>query len=105
MALIVRVRKGGYDENGDPVTGAPNRKTLSGAAVAPRTSSDVTDRGRSGVVVGLTLYGRYGEDLVHTDQVEVDGVLYDVDGEPGQWHNPLTGTDAGSETALVRAAG
>lgn len=102
---VVRVRPPGYTDAGDPIEAAPTRVPLCEAFTAPRTSSDITDRGRAGVIVGLTLFGKYGTDLKHTDQVEVDGVLYDVDGEPGQWKNPLTGTKAGFEVALTRAAG
>lgn len=102
---IVRVRSAGVDSLGDPISGDPDRLTLDGAFTAPRSSSDIDDRGRAGVIVGWSLFAPYGTDLLHTDQVEVDGVLYDVDGEIGQWRNPLTGWNAGSETALKRAAG
>ena len=103
-ASVIRVRPGGLDRYGDPV-GSPSRTTLPGCAVAPRTSSDVTDRGRQGVIVGMTLYAPHGTDLLHTDQVEVDGVLHDIDGEPGSWVNPFSGWRAGVEVALKRAAG
>lgn len=101
---IIRVRKGGFDEYADRMAGV-SRESLDDAFTAPRVSNDISDRGRAGVIVGLSLFAPYGTDLVHTDQIEVDGVLYEVDGDPGQWHNPFTGTDAGCEVALKRAAG
>lgn len=102
---IVRIRPPGYDDNGDPIETVPTRREICDAFTAPRVSSDITDRGRAGVIVGLSLFAPYGTDLLHTDQVEVDGVLYDVDGEAGQWKNPFTGWKAGAEVALKRAAG
>lgn len=103
-AVVVRVRGVGKDEYGDP-EGTGSDTTLDGCIVAPRTSVDVVERGRQGVVVGLTLYAPFGTDLVHTDRVKVDGVLYDLDGEPGPWKSPFNGWEAGVEVALKRAAG
>lgn len=105
--LIVRVRRtpGGVDEYGDPIEGTITRQVLDGAFTAPRESDEITNRGRAGVIVGLTLFAPYSTDLRHTDQVEVDGVLYEVDGEPGRWRNPLTGREAGIQVALRRAQG
>ena len=103
-ATVVRVRGVTLDEYGDP-DGEPEEDDLEGCTVAPRSSTEVDERGRQGVVVGLTLYAPYGTDIVHTDQLQVDGVLYDIDGEPGLWKNPFTGWEAGIEVALVRAEG
>lgn len=102
---VVRVRGPGVDKYGDRIDEEPERVTLDGAFTAPRTTADITDRGRQGVVVGKSLFAPYGTDLVHTDQIEEDGVLYDIDGDVGQWKNPLTRWEAGCEVALVRAAG
>ena len=105
--VIVRVRNapGGVDEYGDPVAGTTDRTTLEGAFVAPRESTEIVNRGRAGVIVGLTLFAPYDTDLVFTDQIEVDGTLYDIDGEPGKWRNPFTDWEAGLQVALTRAAG
>ena len=105
--VIVRVRSapGGVDEYGDPISGTDSRTTLTGAFVAPRESSEITNRGRAGVIVGLTLFAPYDTDLTYTDQIEVDGDLYDIEGEPGRWRNPFTDWEAGMQVALVRAAG
>lgn len=103
-ATVVRVRGLSTDEYGDP-TGTETRTTIEGCAFAPRTSGDVADRGRDGVIVGLTLYAPFGTDLLHTDKVEIDGVLYEADGEAGSWKHPITRWEAGIELALKRAAG
>ena len=51
------------------------------------------------------LFAPYDTDLTYTDQIEVDGVLYDIEGEPGRWRNPYSGWEAGLQAALVRASG
>ena len=101
----VRIRPPGVDEYGDPVDDDADRLTIEGASVAPRSTSDITERGRFGVIVGLSLFAPYGTDIVHGDQVEVDGVLYEVDGDAGPWKSPFTQWEAGIEVALRRAAG
>lgn len=104
-ATIVRRRPAGdFDAYGDPVEGAVDTP-LTDCFVAPRSSADIADRGRAGVTIDLTLYGPVGTDLQHTDQVLVDDVLYDIDGDSGVWKSPLTGWQAGVEVALRRAVG
>lgn len=105
--MIVRVRNvpGGFDEYGDPIEGTQDSIILDGAFTAPRESPEIDGRGRNGVIVGLTLFAPYGADLRYTDQVEVDGELYDIEGEPGRWRNPLTSWEAGTQVALTRAQG
>lgn len=111
-ATVVRVRSTttGTDSLGDPIT-TEARVTLADCIVAPRSgfagssSGDITERARQGVIVGLSLYAPFDADVVHTDQLEVDGVLYEVDGEAGRWKQPWSGWEAGCEIALKRAAG
>lgn len=102
---VVRVRKQGFDQYGDPIVGTPTRLTLTGAFTAPRTSSDVDDRGRQGVIDGKTLYAPYPADVLATDEIEEDDVPYIIEGEVGKWKNPWTQWEAGIEVALVRAVG
>lgn len=108
--MIERLRSGGYDDDGDPIGGTPSRRPLRDVLIAPRSSSDVTDRGRAGVIVGLSLLAPYGADVLHTDQIEITGEgphdgLYDVDGDAAHWKNRISGWEAGCEIALTRAAG
>jgi hypothetical protein len=104
---VIRVRSTppGADQYGDPIEGTVERVPIPGAFTAPRLSDEVDGRGRAGVVVGLTLYLPYSFDLQRTDRVEVDGVLYDVDGDVGRWQQPHTGWLAGATAALRRAEG
>lgn len=110
---IQRVRRsaGGTDRYGDPLPGSEATEDIPGplgqqsAYAFPRVSADINAPGRAGVVVGLTLHMRRGYDLRHDDLVEIDGVRYRVDGEPGHWEHPATGWTPGAEVALVRAEG
>jgi len=103
VTVVRSTAAGGYDDNGDPVSGTETSTTLDGCLVAPRYDTGEThDRGRSGVIVGLTVYAPVDADILRTDQIEVDGERYDVEGEPGRWVGSRVG---GLEVALRRAAG
>lgn len=111
-ATVTRLREapGDLDEYGDPAPGTTTETVLDGAGVAPRSSEDITNRGRQGVIVGLSLYAPFGVDVVYTDRFRVEGLgsldgTYEVDGEAGQWKSPLSSWEAGTETALRRAQG
>jgi hypothetical protein len=98
--VIRRIRRATVDHDayGDPVDVAPDDVLdLVEAFVAPRESPEV--------VLGLSLYGPVGLDVLRTDLVEVDGVTYEVEGEPGTWVHPRTGWAAGMTVALRRATG
>lgn len=108
---IIRLRGPGKDtRTGDPIAGTPGQIEVPDAFVAPRSSSDINDRGRDGVIVGLSLFAPFGVDVIHGDQIRIidetpfDG-LYDVEGEAGQWKQPWSRWEAGCEIALVRATG
>jgi hypothetical protein len=102
---IVRSTPGGFDAYGDPIPGTETRTVVAGCAVAPRLSTEPTERGRQGVVVGFTVYLPPRSGVTYPDQLEIGGVLYSIVGEPGQWVNPFDGSTPGDEVAVVRAAG
>ena len=84
----------------------PTPTAIPNCAVAPRSSSDVTEPARQGVIVGLSVYivdVTTDIDRV-TDQIEFDGEVYDIDGDIGFWRNPFT-PQSGIEFALRRAIG
>jgi hypothetical protein len=101
----VRATPGGVDAYGDPVASTSTSVQIRGAFVAPRQTDENNDPGRAGVTVGLNLYAPPGTDLVHTDQVTVDGDLFDLDGEVADWVHPGTGWTPGLVVALSRAQG
>ena len=103
---IVRAVPGGDDPYGDPIPGTTTRIDIPRCGLAPRMSTESTARGRQGVIVGQTVYLPDSSPAVfYVDQLEVAGVLYDIEGEPGEWSNPLTGWTPGSEVAIRRAVG
>jgi hypothetical protein len=110
---VTRVRPAGRDRYGDPIDGE-SELDLPGAFVAPRTSSDASDHGRNGAVIGLALYAPTGTDadrliregeLVRTDMVRDGSTLYDIDGEVEFWTSPFGSSADGVEVALRRGEG
>jgi hypothetical protein len=93
------------DRYGNDTVTSRERVPVSGAAVAPRSSSDLHAPGRQGVLVGLTVYLPPGSVVGDHDLVEVDGVVHEIEGVAGVWANPLTGTSAGVEVAVRRVSG
>lgn len=89
------------DAYGDTTTTKAAPVAVPGAIFAPRTSSERSDQTVPAVIVGGTLYLK-GVDISPADQFTVDGVLYDVEGEPGHWVSPFDGRDFGYEVAVKR---
>lgn len=101
----LRVTEAEADDYGDAQTVTESRLELDDAFVAPRMSEGLDAASRSGVVIGLDLYLPFGSDVVYSDRVEVDGVVYEVEGEPGSWRQPWTRWEAGMVVALKRGEG
>jgi hypothetical protein len=72
--------------------------------IAPRSSSEVDEPGRTAVIVGLTVYLPAGATVTAHDRLLVRDDTYEVDGEPGRWRSPATGRTAGIEVALRRVS-
>ncbi len=79
--------------------------SIDGCAVAPRSTSELSDGGRQGVIVGLTLFMPPGADIGPHDRVEVDGRMFEVEGDVGRWQSPLTGWAPGDQVALRKVEG
>jgi hypothetical protein len=106
---IVRPGPPTQDEYGNDVPGAPTEIAVPGCGVAPRdgnsAGSNELTQARDTVIVGLTLYAPAGTDLRATDQVRVDGDLYEVQGRPGSFRSPFTGSSGPVEAALQLVTG
>lgn len=104
--VVTFIRPGAptQDAYGNDVPGAATETDVAGCAVWPRTS-DEDVQGRMQVTQGLNVVAPYGTDVRPQDQARVGGVLYDVDGDPGDWRSPLTGTRAGVQISLTRVTG
>lgn len=82
---ITVVRKPKTDRLSTPAGGTPPEHDIEGCAVLPRTSHE---EGKGWVIVeGRMVIAPFGSDVVGTDQVKVDGLTWDVDGEPGDYEN------------------
>lgn len=93
---IIRPGPPTRDSYGNDVPGAPTETVVPGCGIAPRdstgsASNELTDA-RDTVISGLTLYAPYGTDIRATDKVRVDGQLYEVEGLPGGFRSPFTGS-------------
>lgn len=101
---ILRAGAPTQDDYGNDVPGADVEFDVQGCAVWPRTSSEDV-RARLQVLEGLNVLAPYGTDVRPHDRIRVGGVLYDVDGDPGEWRSSLTGTRAGVQIELARVTG
>lgn len=102
---ILRLEKPLRDDDGDLPDTVPARIPFVAKGIAPRTSAESAERGREGVVIGLTVYAPRDAAVLSTDQLEVRGEVYDVDGDPGVWRSPFTGVLYGSVVQTIRAVG
>lgn len=105
---IVRPGPPTQDPYGNDVPGAPTEITVGGCAVAPRGEASAADEltdARDTVIVGLTLWAPYGTDIRATDRVRVGGALYEVDGQPGSFRSPFTGSTGPVVAALELVTG
>lgn len=99
LETVVRVRPLGNDKYGDPIPGDPPRLDIEGCLVAPLRSTEPADRGRYGAVTGWSVFAPVGADVVHTDQVEIRGVLCDVIGEVAEWEGDPSGVVINAQRA------
>lgn len=93
----------GHDGDGNDVYGSTS-STVPNVPVWPRNSSELV-QGQDTLIVGLWVLLPPGTDVSAVDVVTVYGKDYSVDGEPGLYRSPFTGTDAGVQVALTRVTG
>lgn len=102
--VIVRSERG-TDEYGNAVdTGAVTRCQVVCLGFDPGGSIALRD-GRDGTDTKPTVYLPSGTDVVHTDQIEVRGTMYAVEGEIADWRSPFTGGRPGIVVPLRRVSG
>ena len=89
------------DQYGDTTETKANPVDVSGAAFAPRASTERTDPRAPAVLSGGSLYLTV-DSISPLDQFLVNGELYEVEGEPGRWVSPFDGRDFGYEVAIRR---
>lgn len=80
------------------------RTDVEGCAVWPTTTAEFVS-GQDTTIWDLNCLLPQGTDVLSTDQVEVDGVLYDVVGRPQHWDSQLVNKSAGVEVQLKAGTG
>lgn len=93
---VAVLRPGGRDAFGDPLPGTEH--DIAGCLFAPR-GSDESDGFANTVITGAQLFAPAAADIRATDQVRVRGVVYEVEGDVGDWGR------AGVQVALQRGTG
>lgn len=101
---ITRRTVAGEDSYGN-ATYTTTATTVDDVPVAPRTSGDVTENGRDGQVIGLTIYPSSDVDIQADDVIGVRGGTYRIVGDPADWRSPWSGWDPGYAVDLERAEG
>jgi hypothetical protein len=80
---ITVIRKAKVDRLSSAPAGTPPEHDVTGCAILPRTSFE---QGKGWVIVeGRQVIAPYGADVLATDQVRVEGLVWEVDGEPGRY--------------------
>lgn len=77
---------------------------VDGCVVHPRISGAESVEVGAQVVAGAWLYAPAGTPIDADDAIEVEGITYEVDGEPGLWRT-LHGTPSLQQVALRRVTG
>lgn len=95
---------GAVDRYGNPVSSFADPVEYAVYAVSPRQSVEEDETGRRPIVTGLTVYAPLGVPVGPHDRVDVDGVTYEVEGEPGKWVYRSPGP-SGIQFNLVRSEG
>jgi hypothetical protein len=104
VVLLLRTSTG-VDEFGDDTASVVER-TVRGAyspgGVVGGGGRAGAESETTGVVLQPTVYlPADATDLNRLDGVRVDGVTYEVDGQPIRWNNPFTGAKPGIEVRLA----
>jgi hypothetical protein len=91
------------DDMGNEIPGAGPERKVFDALVAPRLDGDATGDGRSGVIVGFTVYLPGRTAIAAHDRLRIRGQVNEIVGEPGDWFED--GEHIGTEVATRRVEG
>ncbi|QWW20132.1 hypothetical protein I6B53_03275 [Schaalia sp. 19OD2882] len=92
LVQVTRIRStpAGVDQYGEPIPGQLERTVLPPALFAPASSAEPLAPGRAPVISTASLYWRgQHPDVQAGDQVEVDGITWEVEGRPSTWPKGL----------------
>lgn len=92
------------DAYGNDVAGPDVATDIPYCVIAPRSSTERMQN-QDLVIAGITVYAPPGSDIQSTDRMAVRGIIYQVDGVPGDYYSPWTGEDGPVQAALTRVTG
>lgn len=98
----ITVTRQTVNPDGDRTPGASF--PVEGCAFYPNTSQELVN-GQETVTWDRTVLCPPGTDVRPTDTVTVDGVVYEVYGQPMAWQSPITGFSSGVEVLLRTQTG
>ena len=84
---------------------APDSLDIPGCAFDPGGSQEPTADGRSSVITRPTVLAAFGSDILPGDRLVVRGKTYEVEGDPAEYHHPMTGWEPGMTVTLERVDG
>lgn len=82
----------------------PDRLTIEGCLIAPRTFDEERTNGRQGVAFGFSVIAPYGCDVRFDDRMEIPDGVFEVEGEVNHWAN-MQGVGRGTFINLRRVDG
>lgn len=101
--VVIHARtKGTADADGND-TFTSSDTTVNFVTLYPRTSSEAV-QGQDLNIIGLVAVFIPAVTVGPLDQITARGALWDVDGDPGQYHSPMTGREV-TKVNLRRATG
>jgi hypothetical protein len=82
---VTVIREPKVDRLDDPAQGPAAEHDIEGCAVLPRSSNE---EGKGWVIIeGRMVVAPFNADVLAADRVRVDGVVWDVDGAPGDYED------------------
>jgi hypothetical protein len=93
------------DRYNNAVAGAETSTDVEGCAIAYDPGLEDHSRGRDAAVAAATVYAPAGTDVDAGDEVELDGVRWQVSEPPAVWQSPFTGSTPGVAIRIRKVQG
>lgn len=84
---------------------SPDELAILGCGFDPGDSTEPLEAGRDAVLAKPTVYAPSGADVTALDRLIVRGRTWQVDGDPADYRNPLTGWEPGLVIKLKAVSG
>ena len=96
---------GAFDAQGNPVLSADISTSILIKAFAPRFADGESAEAEGvRVISGGVVYGYRGTALTPADRLTIRGLVYQLDGEAGDWLSPYPNSPEGIEFMVKRAS-